>query len=291
MAELEHILPSRNKLGEGSLWDPDEQVLYWVDIRNNSYSRLDPVSGLQDTYDVGVPIGVLAVRTRGGLVMATKNGFAFWDPKTRQLEYIKNPEQGKPYMRFNDGAVDSRGRFWAGSMSEAENPQPEGVLYRLDPDLSIHVMETGLSISNGIGWSPDDRTMYLTDSTPKIIYAYDFDAETGNISNRRVFVDAAKESYDPDGLRVDSQGYVWSVCWNGAKVLRYSPEGKLDRAIEVPALRPTSCAFGGPDLTDLYITSSRDALTQEQLENYPSSGDLFRLRMDIKGMQQYKFLG
>lgn len=291
MATLEHILPSRNKLGEGPVWDANEQVLYWVDIRNNSYARFDPASGLQDVYDVGVPIGVLAVRSRGGLVMATKNGFAFWDPKARRLEDIKNPEQGKPYMRFNDGEVDSRGRFWAGSMSEADNPQPEGVLYRLDPDLSIHVMETGLGISNGLGWSPDDRIMYLTDSAKGTIYAYDFDAETGNITNRRVFVDAANEPYDPDGLKVDSQGYVWSACWNGAKVLRYTPEGKLDRTIDVPALRPTSCVFAGPDLTDLYITSSRDALTQDQLENYPFSGDLFRLRTDVKGMQQHKFLG
>lgn len=291
MATLEHILPSRNKLGEGPVWDANEQVLYWVDIRNNSYARFDPASGLQDVYDVGVPIGVLAVRSRGGLVMATKNGFAFWDPKVRRLEYIKNPEQGKPYMRFNDGEVDSRGRFWAGSMSEADNSQPEGVLYRLDPDLSIHVMETGLGISNGLGWSPDDKIMYLTDSAKGTIYAYDFDAETGGITNRRVFVDATNESYDPDGLKIDSQGYVWSACWNGAKVLRYTPEGKLDRTIDVPALRPTSCVFAGSDLTDLYITSSRDALTQGQLEDYPFSGDLFRLRTDVKGLQQHKFLG
>jgi sugar lactone lactonase YvrE len=291
MAALEHVLPSRNKLGEGPVWDANEQVLYWVDIKNNNYARFDPVSGLQDVYDVGVPIGVLAVRSRGGLVMATKNGFAFWDPKARRLEYIKNPEQGKPYMRFNDGEVDSRGRFWAGTMSEAENPQPEGALYRLDPDLSIHVMETGLGISNGLGWSPDDGIMYLTDSARKVIYAYDFDAATGSITNRRVFVDATNEPYDPDGLKVDSQGYVWSACWNGAKVLRYSPDGKVERTIDVPALRTTSCVFAGPDLTDLYITSSRDALTPDQLENYPFSGDLFRLRTDVKGLPQHKFLG
>lgn len=291
MNTLEHVLPSRNKLGEGPVWDADEQVLYWVDIRNNSYARLDPASGVQDAYDVGVPIGVLAVRSRGGLVMATKNGFAFWDPKARSLAYIKNPEQGKPHMRFNDGKVDSRGRFWAGTMSEASNPQPEGALYRLDPDLSIHSMESGLGISNGIGWSPDDRIMYLTDSARSVIYAYDFDAETGSIANRRIFVDATGEAYDPDGLTVDSQGYVWSACWNGAKILRYTPEGKLERTIEVPALRTTSCTFAGPDLTDLYITSSRDNLTRDQLEAYPFSGDLFRLRAGVKGQPQHKFLG
>jgi sugar lactone lactonase YvrE len=223
--------------------------------------------------------------------MATKNGFAFWDPQTKSLTYIKNPEQGKPYMRFNDGEVDSRGRFWAGTMSEADNPQPEGVLYRLDPDLSVHAMESGLSISNGIGWSPDDKTMYLTDSPRRIIYAYDFDVETGSINNRRVFVAAAGESYEPDGLTVDSQGYIWSACWNGAKILRYAPDGKLDRTIEVPALRPTSCVFGGPDLTDLYITSSRDDLAREQLDAYPFSGDLFRLRTGVKGLRQHKFGG
>lgn len=291
MRDIEHVLPSRNKLGEGPVWDSDAQVLYWVDIKNSSYTRLDPMSGTQETYNVGVPIGALAVRKQGGLVMATKNGFAFWDPEKKSLMPVIHPEHDRPHMRFNDGTTDSRGRFWAGSMSEAEHPQPEGVLYRLDPDLSIHVVETGLGISNGLGWSPDDKIMYLTDSALKTIYAYDFDAETGSIAHRRIFVQTPEEVFEPDGMTVDSQGCVWSACWNGAKIIRYTPEGKVDRTVDVPVLRPTSCVFGGSSLEDLYITSSRADMTGDQLAQYPFSGDLFRLRTGIKGLLGYKFAG
>ncbi len=291
MNPIEHLLPARNKLGEGPVWSIDEQALYWVDIEDNSYSRLDPVSGTRDTVRVGVPIGVLALRASGGLVMATKQGFAFWDTEQKALTSIANPEEGKPHMRFNDGAVDCRGRFWAGSMSEAADPPPEGTLYRLDPDGSVHSMITGVSTPNGIGWSPDNTIMYFTDSPVRIIYAYDFDAESGNITNRRTLVSLPGAVYQPDGLAVDSEGFIWSACWDGAKIVRYDPAGKVEREVEIPALRPTSCVFGGPALDELYITSSRADLSGEELSNRPFSGDLFRLKTGIKGLEKFKFAG
>ena len=288
MHKLEHLLSVRNMLGEGPMWSEAEQALYWVDIISKFYQRLDPATGAYETFPVGVEIGVMAERAAGGLVMATKQGFAFWNSQEKRLEPIGNPEEGRPYMRFNDGAVDCRGRFWAGSMG---GDGPNGTLYRLDPDGSIHSMITGVTTPNGIGWSPDNQTMYFTDSPLRTIYAYDFDADSGEISGKRVLVSTPDEHYEPDGLTVDSEGYLWSACWNGARILRYDPQGQLERVIDVPALRVTCCTFGGPELDELYITSSRADLSAEELASYPFSGDLFHLNMGIKGLSRFRFAG
>jgi sugar lactone lactonase YvrE len=285
MSEVEHVLPVHNQLGEGALWSVDEQALYWVDIERNSFSRLLPATSVYETVDVGVPIGVLALRASGGLIMATKKGFALWDNGT--LRYVVNPEFDKPHLRFNDGAVDSRGRFWAGSMGGPG----EGTLYRLDPDGSVHIMIPGVSTPNGIDWSLDDTIMYFTDSGPHIIYMFDYDAIGGNIVNCRNFIEVPEEIGTPDGLVVDSEGYIWSACWDGAKIVRYTPAGTIDRIVPVPALRPTSCVFGGPALDELYITSASTGLSEEQLKQYPLSGDLFRLKAGVTGREKFKFGG
>jgi sugar lactone lactonase YvrE len=287
MSEVEHVLAAHNQLGEGALWSVDEQALYWVDIERNTFSRFLPATGVYETVDVGVPIGVLALRTTGGLVMATKKGFALWDKDTAELRYIINPEFDKPQLRFNDGAVDSRGRFWAGSMGG----RGEGALYRLDPDGSVHIIIPGVTIPNGIGWSPDDTLMYFTDTGTRTIYAFDYDAVSGNVINRRAFIEVPAEMGAPDGLVVDREGYIWSACWDGAKLVRYTPSGTVDRIIPIPALRPTSCVFGGPNLDELYITSAFTGLSEEQLKQYPLSGDVFRLKVDVTGREKFKFGG
>lgn len=290
MYNVEHILPCRNKLGEGALWSIDEQKLYWVDIRNNSFSRFDPASDKQEVFQVGLAIGVLAQRASGGLVMATKNGFALWDEQHKELKFIAQPYGDDPGMRFNDGAVDARGRFWAGSMRNDE-PSESGTLYRLDPDGSLHEMITKVGVPNGIGWSPDNTIMYFTDSHPsqRTIFAYDYDIETGAIANRRVFSAHALEKGTPDGLTVDSQGFIWSAFWDGAKIVRFDPAGQIERMIDMPVLRPTSCVFGGSGLTELYITSA--GVDEPDRAQYPLSGDLFRVKTDIKGQPKYKFGG
>lgn len=287
MSEVEQVLSLHNQLGEGSLWSVAEQALYWVDIERNCFFRFVPANNTYEKFEVGVAIGVLALRASGGLVMATKNGFAFWDPLSATLQPIANPEASRPHLRFNDGAVDSKGRFWAGSMGKAE----EGVLYRLDPDGSVHTMLSELGVPNGIGWSPDDTIMYFTDSPRQIIYAFDYDSATGQIANRRTFVEVPKNSGSPDGLTVDSKGYIWSACWNGARVIRYTPNGIIDRVVEIPALRTTSCVFGGPEMNELYITSATTGLNDEQLKQYPLSGNLFRLKVDVTGTEKWKFAG
>ncbi len=292
MSEVERVLPVNNKLGEGPVWSSEEQALYWVDIECNCFYRMYPTTGKYEVFDVDVPIGVLALRASGGLVIATKKGFAFWDQQNG-LRFIVDPEANKPYTRFNDGAVDCQGRFWAGTMCDPPQAceESEGCLYRLDANGSAHTMETGLTISNGIGWSPDNQRMYLTDSPQHMIYMYDFDAATGAIENRRSFIHTPDEAGIPDGLAVDGEGFIWSARWGGWKVTRYDPNGKVERAISLPVQYPTSCAFGGEHLDELYITSAWTALSEEQKMQQPYAGDLFRVKTDIQGLERPKFVG
>ena len=291
MNSVEHVLAVQNKLGEGPVWSAGEQALYWVDIENNTFYRYYPASGEYECFDVGLPIGVLALRAKGGLVMATKKGFAFWHQQ-QGLHFIADPEADKPHTRFNDGKIDCQGRFWAGTMC-GEKPEcsGEGSLYRLDPDGTITTMESGLTVSNGIGWSPDNTLMYLTDSPLRVIYAYDFDAATGAIANRRPFIATPNERGFPDGLSVDSEGYIWSARWGGWKITRYDPTGKVERELALPVQFPTSCAFGGPNLDELYITSAWTELNAEKRAQQPQAGDLFRVQTGIKGIEQPLFNG
>jgi sugar lactone lactonase YvrE len=292
MVEVEHFLPVQNKLGEGPVWSVEEQALYWVDILSNCFHRFQSVTGKHEVFDVGVPISVLALRASGGLVMATKQGFAFWASRHAGLHLLSNPEADRPYMRFNDGAVDRHGRFWAGSMrDDGQVGNKEGVLYRLDLNGSVHVMETGLGEPNGIGWSPDNTRMYFTDSAERTIFVYDFDEVSGEITNRRPFVSATDEASLPDGLTVDSEGFIWSACWEGARIVRYSPDGKVNLTIDLPVLCPTSCVFGGPNLNDLYITTAWCDLSKEQREHYPLSGDIFRVVTNFRGLVKFTFAG
>jgi len=263
--------------------------LYWVDIESDCYYRYDPATGELERVDVGLPVGVLAFREKGGLVMATRDGFAMWDPDAQALTPIADPEAGKTHARFNDGGVDPAGRFWAGTLTE--DGQATSSLYRLDPDGSVHAWETGVMVSNGIGWSPDRRTMYYTDSPRYTIYAYDFDVPSGSVTNRRVFVTVPKTDGQPDGLTVDSQGFIWSAHWDGYRVTRYDPQGKIERVVQLPVARVTSCVFGGPALSDLYITSAWSRLTDEQRAGQPLAGDLFLLQTEITGRLEPKFRG
>jgi sugar lactone lactonase YvrE len=287
VSEVEHVLAVQNRLGEGPRWNVDEQALYWVDIENDAFHRFDPATGAQERCVVGLPVSALGFRAAGGLILATRDGFAVWEPETQALRFLADPEAHRPESRFNDGAVDCRGRFWAGTMSV----DPTSSLYRLDPDGSVQQMETGLTISNGIGWSPDNRTMYLTDTPRQVIYAYDFDAATGAIANRRLFVATPDELGGPDGLAVDSEGGVWSARWGGWKVTRYDPGGAVEREIRLPVECPTSCTFGGAGLDELYITSAWTGVDPAQLAAQPWAGDLFRVQVGIKGRPESKYAG
>jgi sugar lactone lactonase YvrE len=292
-SSIERVLASQNKLGEGPIWNPGEQALYWLDIHQKWVERYEPASGLHNTVLMDLSVTVLGMRSSGGFVFASDRGFGFWDGLSRKVSLVGHPEADKPFNRFNDGRVDPGGRFWAGTMYEgpATDTPTEGRLYRLDPDHSVRLMESGLTICNGIGWSPDHRTMYFTDTLRRVIYAYDYDRASGSLANRRPFILAGEEDGYPDGLTVDSQGFLWVAFWGGWKVSRFDSQGRLERSLRLPVECPTSVAFGGKDLNELYITSAWTALSEEQRRAQPEAGDLFRVQLEIHGLPESQFRG
>jgi len=293
MPDLEHVLASQDVVGEGPVWSVDEQALYWVDILGCRFHRYHPASGKHDIYTVDVTVGALALRASGGLVMATGKGFATYDLATRTITFLAHPEASTPHMRFNDGNVDCRGGFWAGTMSTLPENWDllQGKLYRLGPDRSVHVMDTGYALINGLGWSPDNASMYVVDSVRKVIYQYNFDPDSGAIAHRRTFFDTSDEMGVPDGLTVDQEGALWVAFWDGWKIVRYGPFGKRLLQIDLPFQCPTSCAFGGSNLDELYITSAWEELNEQQRASQPLAGDLFHMKTGIVGIPRPRFLG
>ncbi|HEX2094691.1 MAG TPA: SMP-30/gluconolactonase/LRE family protein [Longimicrobiaceae bacterium] len=284
----ENVLAARARLGEGPVWDAEAGVLWWVDIYNHRVHRFDPAAGEDVAYEAGETVGAVAPAAGGRLLLALRCDLAFLDPESGRVERAATVLPRRPGLRFNDGKCDPRGRFWIGSMSAEEGG---AALYRFDPDGSVRTVETGLTISNGLGWSPDARVFYLTDTPARRIYAYDFDADRGEISGRRVFADLAGEELFPDGLAVDREGCVWSAQWDGGCVIRFAPDGGELLRVRMPVPRPTSCAFGGSEGEELYVTSASIGLGEEEVEAGFESGDLFRLRPGVAGLPVPRFGG
>jgi sugar lactone lactonase YvrE len=271
-SSLTNILNARARLGECPLWDADRQQLFWVDIYNHRVHQFDPATGQDRYFDTGDVVSAIAQAGTNRLLIALRDRLAFLDVETGnitpliQIEFAYSLE-----TRLNDGKCDPQGRFWIGSCSEIAE---QAALYRYDPDGSLHLMETGLTISNGLGWSPDGSTFYLTDSAQHTIFAYDFEANTGTIQNRRVLVDLRHEAVEPDGLAVDQEGHLWAALWDGWAVVRFDASGKETTRIQMPVPRPTSVAFGGEALQTLYITSASVELSQKVIQQSHTSGDL-----------------
>lgn len=286
MSDLEFLVDAQNLLGEGPVWHPVENVLYWVDILQDQLHRFDPTTGEHSVTQLELTITAMGVRATGGFVVATKKGFALYDPRKNAFSFICDPDPDQGDARFNDGKTDRQGRFWAGKMSS----QSTNSLFRLNPDYSVERMESQIGISNGLGWSPDNRTFYFTDTPANAIYAYDFDPELGSISNRRIFtsIPNAEGEGGPDGLAIDSEGCIWSARWGGWKVVRYTPDGQVEREIRFPAQQVTSCAFGGPNLDELYITTALVGLNRT---DQPQSGGVFRLKTGVRGLPEPIFGG
>lgn len=281
MIEVQHILSINNQLGEGPIWSVQQQALYWCDILTHHLFTYRPTTGEVQTFALSAQPGCLALVDDGSLLLATAKGFAFYD--FDKLTFLDDNIAYMPPARFNDGKVDRQGRFWAGTALF----RPEGHLYRLDTDGKVTLMERGISVSNGIGWSPDNGTMYYSDSGGTgVVYAYDFDSATGDIANRRIFLPPSETGGVADGLTVDSEGGVWCAYWDGWRVVRYAPDGTAVLTIPMPVQRPTSCNFGGPDLTTLYITSSGEGMDRSQ---QPWAGDLFCVHTEIKGLPEPTF--
>jgi L-arabinonolactonase len=290
MTNIKVALGCKALLGESPIWSEAEQALYWVDIRGFAIRRFDPATGEDRAWRVPEEVGSIGFRAKGGFVAALRSGFAFFDPQTGALERLHNPIAGTRDLRFNDGRCDRKGRFWAGTVQE-KRVAGLAALYRFDPDRRCTRMAEGITVANGTAWSPDDRTMYFADSWTREIYAYDFDLSTGTIANRRTFARFAADEGIPDGATVDRDGYLWIAHFDGWRVTRFAPDGRVDRIIPMPVPRPTSCAFGGADLDVLYVTSASFNLSAETLVNAPLSGAIFKLDPGTRGLPEPAFNG
>ncbi|MCJ7735206.1 MAG: SMP-30/gluconolactonase/LRE family protein [Anaerolineales bacterium] len=292
MNQIDHILSVKNRLGETPIWAPDENALYWVDWGGKPTCRLDTASGELTTYKVAPLVTSLARRSSGGWIAIAQDGIYSWDPQSNQYQLIHGPAQpDKPEISYNDAAVDRQGRLLVGTVNLNDPFLPEGSLYRLDPDGSFEELSTGYATANGIGFSPDGRTIYVADQRNYQIVALDYDPDSGTTSNRRIFATLNEENGMPDGLTVDAEGYIWNGHWAGWKLTRYAPDGSIERQIKFPVQHVISLAFGGPDLDFLYVTTSAWDFTDQDWEKQPQAGDLFLVKTGIKGLVEPAFKG
>ena len=275
MPDVECIVEANNTLGEGVIWNPPEKALYWVDSQGEPrIQRYDPVTGAVAEWPMPADIGSMVFREQGGIAAGLRTGFHFVDLEAGTVNLIVDPEPGEPENRLNDGKCDRRGRYWCGSLDERRDGKG-AALYRLDPDLTCTRMETGISTSNRIAWSPDDKTMYYACSRSNTCWAYDYDIAEGRIENRRVFIDTSDSPAWVDGATVDADGCYWCAhIWNW-EIARYDPDGRLMETIRLPVEHPTMCTFGGENLDVLYVTSTRKFLKPEAAAEQPLAGGLF----------------
>ena len=284
------VLEAGAELGEGPVWDYRSAQLLWVDIVEGGAHRLDPVSGGDVVYRTGQPVGFVALRRQGGVVLGLRDGIAAVDHHWAHMDWLAPVEADDAATRVNDGGCDARGRLWAGTMALDERPGA-GSLYRMEADCSIGKVLSGVSISNGIDWSPDGTRMYYVDTPTGFVDQFDYEPETGEASNRRHLVKVPPGAGHPDGLTVDAAGHIWVALWGGGTVNKYAPEGTLEAVIEFPAGQVTSCCFGGPDLEDLYVTSAKSGLSTAELAADPHAGDLFVVRAGATGQPSALFAG
>lgn len=287
--QVENVLAAQAELGECPVWSVSEQVLWFVDILAPALHRFDPKTGEHRVLPVAEHIGCFGLNEEGGFVAALRSGVCMLDATGQIAQRIAPNPGDAPRSRFNDGRVDRRGRFWCGSLWEPQD-RNGAVLCRLDAALNLTVQERDIMISNGLAFSPDDRWMYHSDTPNGVLYRYPVD-DNGEIGQREVvrrFVQA--EGGLPDGAAVDSEGYYWSAMFDGSRVIRLDPSnGEIVDEIPLPVRWPTMVAFGGDDLKTLYITSSREDRSAEELAAYPQSGDVFAVRVAVAGLPEPVF--
>lgn len=290
--EVDCVADLKCGVGEGLFWDAEGQALWFVDIPAGRLYRLK--SGRLDHWDFSEPLGCLAIDRAGLPVLALKSGIARVDLASGERTPLANPEADRPGNRFNDGAVDRQGRFWAGTMKLSGPPERTGAFYRLDADLAVTRYFDGTFTTNGMAFSPDGRTMYLSDSNPDVrtIWACDYDVADGAPTNRRVFFDTRQVAGRPDGATVDADGCYWMAGVGGWQLVRITPAGKVDRIVDMPVERPTRPWFGGPNLDILYCTSIAGNQTPGSEARQPHAGGLFAVHgLGATGLAQPRFAG
>jgi sugar lactone lactonase YvrE len=290
-ARAELVVDARSIHGEGPAWDTSAGLLLWVDMLGDRLHLTSP-DGSDTIVPFDQPVCAVVPRVGGGLALALADGFWLQDPdgSLRRAYTIPQPEPPLGAIRMNDGKCDPAGRFWAGSMAFDARPGA-GSLYRLDPDGSTSEILRGVTISNGLAWTPDGTTMYYIDSATQRVDAFHADPSAGTIRNRRSAVEIPASTGIPDGMAVDDDGALWVALWGGSSVHRYRPDGRLDTIVELPCGQVTSCAFGGSDLADLYITTSPYGLSDADREAQPLAGGLFRYRPGVTGPAAEAFGG
>ncbi len=285
----EVVFPILCELGEGALWDERHARLYWVDIVESKVFAFDPRKRSNLAYDVGESVGTVTVTRNDKLLLALRGGFACLDPESGELMRIADPEADLPGNRFNDGKCDPQGRFWAGTMVE-HGPWGSASLYCLDTDLSVRKVLDRVTISNGLVWSRDSRRFFYIDTPTRQIASFDFDPATGELTNRRVVSEIPRELGSPDGMTIDEEDHLWIALWGGSSVVRVNPTGaRIEYRITLPAENVTSCAFGGPELDELYVTTASVGLDHDRRRAQPRAGSLFRAKVPYRGVGSHRF--
>ena len=298
MKKVELYNDCKNLLGEGITWSADQENLYWLDvvIPSKLFQLHLPTNKLS-TFIMPEMISSISIRSKKDLIIASQYGVYNYNLTSNNFTRLIETEPLLKFNRSNDGASDIKGRFWFGTMQnnldEEGNDIPitknSGSLYRLDIDLTLDKIESNLGIPNTFIWNPDNTKFYFTDSMEEIIYSYDFDEESGEITNKTKF--ATFNRGIPDGSTMDSEGFVWNCRWGGSCVVRFDPLGRVDRVLEVPVENVTNCVFGGKDLKTLFITTARQGLSKEYVKKNPYAGSLFAIDLSIKGIEDNNFLG
>jgi sugar lactone lactonase YvrE len=290
----EHLFSSQATLGEGPIWDQRCESFWWIDIAEKKLFRYSLPLRTNREWQLDQMPGAVVLRKSGGVMLALQHGFAAFDPTTGKIEMKGDPEQEKFDNRFNDGECDPAGRFWAGTMRiEDHMSKFTGSLYSLETDGRI-VLRLGsdLGVSNGIAWTKDETTMYLVDSPRSEIYSFKYDKASGKIWARECIFKAPQELGYPDGMAIDTDDKLWVAFWGGWCVARICPQtSRLLAKVAVPVSAPTSCAFGGPDRDQLLITTASIDLDEHERARQPYAGDLFLVKLPVRGARQTEYAG
>ena len=290
MMKAELVCERSAQLGEGAHWVADESEVYWVDILGRQLIRTGLGAEPFQAWDMPEDIGAGVRRHGGGFLVALRDGLHFFDERKGDLTFIVDPEADLAGNRFNDGCLDKRGRFWVGTMDYAAE-QPTGSLYLLHKDLSIQKKDTGYIVTNGPAFSPRGDVLYHNETMRGQVFSFGLDMDSGTLTNKKLLIDIPEAEGLPDGLTVDAAGNLWIAHVTGGKVVRYSPDGQKLSEVKLPTPIVTSCCFGGPDLSTLYVTTGRILMNAKELQQYPLSGSLFAIQTDTQGQGTTMFGG
>ncbi|XP_056605948.1 regucalcin [Triplophysa dalaica] len=295
--KVECVIKEKNEIGESPVWEETDSSLVYVDITGQRVSRWSSLTGHIESITTEKPVGSVVLRKAGGYVIAEGTRFAFVDWVKRSITTAVQLDKEKPNTRFNDGKVDPAGRFFAGTMGMELRPavveRKQGSLYTLHPDHSVVHHFNQVDISNGLDWSLDHRVFYYIDSLGYIVEAFDYDIQTGGLSNRRAVYKVEPDEGIPDGMCIDTEGKLWVACYNGGRVLRIDPQtGTRLQTVNLPVEKTTSCCFGGKDYSDLYVTTAYKGMDEDALAKQPEAGCMFKVSgLGVKGIPSFSFTG